>query len=174
MTPVAVAVGANLGDRAAALQSALDLLAAVPGLTILAVSPVYETDAVGGPDGQPAFLNAVLVADTDLSAPELLARLHAIEAAHGRVREVRWGPRTLDLDLLVHGSAISAEPALLLPHPRAHLRAFVLAPWADVDPAYELPGLGAVADLLAALPADDRAGARLRADVVLTARRCDA
>ena len=174
MTRVAVAVGANLGDRAAALQSALDLLAAVPGLTILAVSPVYETDAVGGPDGQPAFLNAVLVADTDLSAPELLARLHAIEAAHGRVREVRWGPRTLDLDLLVHGSAISAEPALLLPHPRAHLRAFVLAPWADVDPAYELPGLGAVADLLAALPADDRAGARLRADVVLTARRCDA
>ena len=174
MTRVAVAVGANLGARAAALQSALDLLAAVPGLTILAVSPVYETDAVGGPDGQPAFLNAVLVADTDLSAPELLARLHAIEAAHGRVREVRWGPRTLDLDLLVHGSAISAEPALLLPHPRAHLRAFVLAPWADVDPAYELPGLGAVADLLAALPADDRAGARLRADVVLTARRCDA
>lgn len=174
MTRVAVAMGANLGDRAAALQSAVDLLAAVPGLTVLAVSPVYETDAVGGPADQPAFLNAVLVADTDLSAADLLAGLHAIEASHGRVREVRWGPRTLDLDLLVHGSVVSADPALLLPHPRAHLRAFVLAPWADVDPAYELPGLGVVADLLAALPADDRAGARLRDDVVLSARQVDA
>lgn len=174
MTRVAVAMGANLGDRAVTLQSALDLLGAVPALTVLAVSPVYETDAVGGPEDQPAFLNAVLVADTDLSAADLLARLHAIEASHGRVREVRWGPRTLDLDLLVHGSAVSADPALLLPHPRAHLRAFVLAPWADVDPAYELPGLGAVADLLAALPADDRAGARLRDDVVLSARQVDA
>ena len=174
MTRVAVAMGANLGDRAAALQSALDLLAAVPGLTDLAVSPVYETDAVGGPADQPSFLNAVLVAETDLSAADLLARLHAIEASHGRLRELRWGPRTLDLDLLVHGSAVSADPALLLPHPRAHLRAFVLAPWADVDPTYELLGLGVISDLLAALPADDRAGARLRDDLVLSARQVDA
>jgi 2-amino-4-hydroxy-6-hydroxymethyldihydropteridine diphosphokinase len=164
VTRVAIALGANLGDRLGSLQTAVGELGAL--LRDVAVSGVVETDAVGGPDGQPAFLNAVLVADTDLPADLLLAELHAIEAAHGRVREVHWGPRTLDLDLLAYDGLRSDDPALTLPHPRAQERAFVLVPWAEVDPTFDVPGRGAVADLLAALPARELAAVRHCDDVL--------
>jgi 2-amino-4-hydroxy-6-hydroxymethyldihydropteridine diphosphokinase len=103
----------------------------------------------------------VLVLDTELAAAELLADLHGIEDAHGRVRDVRWGPRTLDLDLLAYDGLESDEPELTLPHPRVHERAFVLVPWASVDPTFDVPGRGTVAGLLAALPVADLAEVRL-------------
>lgn len=161
----AFGLGSNLGDRAESLRSAVAELARVPGLRAVAVSPVYETDPVGGPDHQPPYLNAVLVVETDLPATALLAAAAEVEAAHGRERTVRWGPRTLDIDVLAVGDEVSADPALTLPHPRAHGRAFVLVPWADADPQFVVPGLGAVADLAAAV---DRWGVRPRTDVVLS------
>ena len=153
--PVVLALGGNLGDRLATLRAALPALAAIPGTSLTAVSPVYETDPVGGPP-QPPYLNAVVLARTTQSPPALLAHTQAVEAALGRVRAERWGPRTLDVDLVVVDELIgdvSAAPALTLPHPRAHERAFVLAPWHDVDPEAVLPGRGRVADLLAGLEA---------------------
>jgi 2-amino-4-hydroxy-6-hydroxymethyldihydropteridine diphosphokinase len=157
---VALALGANLGDRAGTLAAAVTEIGATPGVQVVAVSPVYETDPVGGPGDQPTYLNAVLVADTTLDPDELLALAHRVEDAHGRVRLERWGPRTLDVDLLAVGGVTSDRADLTLPHPRAHERAFVLVPWADVDPDFEVPGRGRVLDLLAALPASDRAGVR--------------
>jgi 2-amino-4-hydroxy-6-hydroxymethyldihydropteridine diphosphokinase len=154
VTRAAVALGANLGDRAATLAAAVAEVGATAGVAPVAVSAVYETAAVGGPAGQPAFLNAVLVVETELAAADLLAALHRVEDAHGRVRDVRWGPRTLDLDLLAYGGLVTADPTLTLPHPRAAERAFVLVPWAEVDAGFDVPGLGSVADLLSALPAD--------------------
>ena len=105
----------------------------------VAVSPVYETAPVGGP-AQPDYLNAVLVAATSLPARAVLDRGQAAEAARRRVRGQRWGPRTLDVDVIVYGDAVSDDPELTLPHPRAHERAFVLAPWHDVDPGAVIPG----------------------------------
>ncbi len=137
--PVVVALGANLGDARATLTQAVAEVGATPGLRVLAVSPLVETDPVGGPE-QPAYLNAVLTAETTLTAAELLVRLHAVEHAHGRTREVRWGARTLDLDLVqagVPGTASevrSDTPDLALPHPRAAERGFVLVPWSQADP----------------------------------------
>jgi 2-amino-4-hydroxy-6-hydroxymethyldihydropteridine diphosphokinase len=168
VTRVALALGANLGDSAATLQSALDALGSRSGLRVRGVSSVFETDAVGGPEGQPAFLNAVVVADAELSARDLLTLLHQIESRHGRIREVHWGPRTLDLDLLAYGAETSQDSTLTLPHPRAHERAFVLVPWAEVDPAFEVPGRGPVAALLAGLGSADLAGVRRRDDIALT------
>lgn len=156
------ALGSNLGDRAATLQGAVDALADAPGITPVAVSPVYETAPVGGPP-QPSYLNAVLVVDTVLAPEVLLDRARATEDAFGRVRGERWGARTLDVDLLVVGDQVRADPDLTLPHPRAQERAFVLLPWCDVAPQDELPGYGRVADLAAAA---DRAGVR-RTEVVL-------
>jgi 2-amino-4-hydroxy-6-hydroxymethyldihydropteridine diphosphokinase len=157
-TPVVLALGSNLGDRMANLQSAVDTLCADPGLDCAAVSPVYETAAVGGPV-QPDYLNAVLVAATTLPARAVLDRSQAAEAARHRVRQQRWGPRTLDVDVIVYGNQISSDPDLTLPHPRAHERAFVLVPWHAVDPDAVLPGRGRIADLLAAA---DTTGIRLR------------
>jgi 2-amino-4-hydroxy-6-hydroxymethyldihydropteridine diphosphokinase len=147
---VVLALGSNLGDRLANLQAGVDALCAGPGLDDVAVSPVYETDPVGGP-AQPDYLNAVLVARTPLPPRAVLSLGQAAEAAVGRVRSQRWGPRTLDVDVIVYGDQASADPELTLPHPRAHERAFVLAPWHDVDPGAVLPGRGQVADLLAAV-----------------------
>jgi len=173
---VVIALGSNLGDRLAHLQAAVDALAAVPGLSVTAVSPVYRTDPVGGPD-QPDYFNAVLLAGTTLPPAGVLAAAHAAEAARQRTRGVRWGPRTLDVDIISYGTVVSDDPELTLPHPRAHERAFVLVPWHDVDPAAELPGHGPVTALIAGLagpaspasPAGDglpdglrRAGAGLR------------
>ena len=117
------------------------------GLALVALSPVYETVPVGGPP-QPEYLNAVLIAETTLPAMALLRRGQAVEAAFGRVRQEVWGPRTLDVDVIVYGDVVSDDPELTLPHPRAAERAFVLAPWLDADPDAEIPGQGRVAELL--------------------------
>ena len=145
---VVIALGSNLGDRLANLQGGLDALFGGPGLTFVAVSPVFETAPVGGPQ-QDDFLNAVVIADTWLPARAVLARCHAVEAALGRIRTRVWGPRTLDLDLIVYGDEVIDDPELTVPHPRAHERAFVLAPWHAADPGARIPGRGRVAGLLA-------------------------
>lgn len=150
---VVIALGSNLGDRLDNLQGALDALFDGPGLEFVAVSPVFETAPVGGPE-QPDYLNAVLIADTWLPAAAVLERCHGAEAAFGRTREEVWGPRTLDLDLIVYGDDVIDDPALTVPHPRAHERGFVLAPWHAADPDARLPGRGRVADLLAAAGTD--------------------
>lgn len=136
---VVVALGANLGDPLATLTAAVAALAALPGVTVTAVSPLVESDPVGGLD-QPAYLNAVLLARTTRPPEALLRDLHAVEAAHGRTREIHWGARTLDLDLIQFGrpgdddECLREGPGLQVPHPRAAERAFVLVPWAQVDP----------------------------------------
>lgn len=159
-----LSIGSNEGDRLACLQAAVDSLADTPQTDVLAVSPVYETDPVGGPD-QPDFLNAVVVVETVLSARTLLERAHAVEDAYERVRAEQWGPRTLDIDLIALGDVQQSDEQVEVPHPRAHERAFVLVPWHDVDPSAELTGRGRVVDLLAQL---DRSGVRERPDLVLS------
>ncbi len=144
-----LALGSNLGHRLDILQGAVDAVAGIVGVWVVAASPVYETAPVGGPQ-QPDYLNAVLLARTTLAPRDLLAELHAVEAAFDRVRLVRWGPRTLDIDIITYEGELSDDPELTLPHPRAHERAFVLAPWHDLDQAAVLPGHGAVAALLTA------------------------
>jgi 2-amino-4-hydroxy-6-hydroxymethyldihydropteridine diphosphokinase len=148
-----IAMGSNLGDRLDYLQGGLDGLFDTPRISFLAVSPVYQTAPVGGPE-QPDYLNAVVIAETTMPAQAVLERCLSLEDAFGRVRDERWGPRTLDLDLIIYGDEVSNGPGLTLPHPRAHERAFVLAPWHDADPQAQLPGYGPVADLLAALGTD--------------------
>jgi 2-amino-4-hydroxy-6-hydroxymethyldihydropteridine diphosphokinase len=160
---VVLALGSNLGDRLANLQGGVDALCARPGLSDVEISPVYETAPVGGPV-QPDYLNAVLVAATTLSAQAVLERGQEAESALGRVRGQRWAPRTLDVDVIVYGTEVSDDPGLTLPHPRAHERAFVLAPWHDLDPGAVIPGQGRVADLLAAV---GTAGVRLCSDARL-------
>ena len=128
-------IGSNLGDRVEHLQLAVDHLAAARGVTVVAVSPVYETAPVGGPE-QPDYLNAVVAVDTTCSARELLELAHAIEAAADRVRTVRWGPRTLDVDVLLVADEHVDEPDLTVPHPRMAERAFVVVPLADLDPTW--------------------------------------
>ncbi|MBC7310663.1 MAG: 2-amino-4-hydroxy-6-hydroxymethyldihydropteridine diphosphokinase, partial [Tetrasphaera sp.] len=139
LVPAVVALGANLGDRRATLERARRALAERVLTAGLAVSDLVETDPVGGPE-QPDFLNAVAVGLTRLSPTALLRTLHEIEAESGRVREIRWGPRTLDLDLIQYGDpatgtdVLSSSERLTLPHPRAHERGFVLVPWLQADP----------------------------------------
>jgi 2-amino-4-hydroxy-6-hydroxymethyldihydropteridine diphosphokinase len=147
-TRVTIALGSNLGNRLDNLQGGLDALFDAPGLALVAVSPVYRTAPVGGPQ-QPDYLNAVLIATTTLPAHAVLERCQGVEAVFGRVRDETWGPRTLDLDIIVYGDVVSDDPELTLPHPRAHERAFVLAPWHDIDPDAEIPSWGQVSDLLA-------------------------
>ncbi|MER6399360.1 MULTISPECIES: 2-amino-4-hydroxy-6-hydroxymethyldihydropteridine diphosphokinase [unclassified Kitasatospora] len=163
-----IALGSNLGNRLDTLQGAVDALADTPGLKIKAVSGVYETEALGGPDEQPNYYNAVVVLRTTLPPRDLLERGNAIEDAFGRVRTVRWGPRTLDVDILAYEGVTSDDPQLLLPHPRSHERAFVLAPWLDAQPEAEVPGHGQVAALLQALGGADAQGVRRREDIGLT------
>jgi 2-amino-4-hydroxy-6-hydroxymethyldihydropteridine diphosphokinase len=143
-----LALGSNLGDRQDILQGGVDAIAGIEGVRLTGVSPVYETVPAGGPP-QPDYLNAVVLADVTIPSRELLDRLHEVEAAFDRVRLVRWGPRTLDVDIIAVAGEQSDDPDLTLPHPRAHERAFVLAPWHDVDPDAVLPGYGPVAGLLA-------------------------
>jgi 2-amino-4-hydroxy-6-hydroxymethyldihydropteridine diphosphokinase len=158
-----LALGSNLGDRLAHMQAGIDFLAGCRGLTLTAVSSVWQTSPVGGPE-QSDYLNAVLLAVATLPARALLGDCQAAEQARGRVRTQVWGPRTLDVDLIACGDEISADPELTLPHPRAYQRAFVLAPWHEADADASLPGFGAVADLLA--QADVR-GVQRRADIKL-------
>ncbi|WP_375386751.1 2-amino-4-hydroxy-6-hydroxymethyldihydropteridine diphosphokinase [uncultured Microbacterium sp.] len=149
-----VALGANLGDRAEALSSAVDALRALPLVDDVRAATPVESVAVkpSGPDAAaPAYLNSVALVTTRLAPTVLLEYLHAIEARHGRERRERWGDRTLDLDLIAYGELSSRTPVLTLPHPRAAERAFVLAPWLSLDPDAVLPGAGRVDVLLAAL-----------------------
>jgi dihydroneopterin aldolase/2-amino-4-hydroxy-6-hydroxymethyldihydropteridine diphosphokinase len=161
MTTVALSIGANLGDRLAALQYAVDTLAEIGEIT--AVSEVYETDPVGGPE-QPDYYNAVVILQTDAEPMEVLAAAHRAEQGKGRTREVRWGARTLDVDVLAHGQHVSDDPVLTLPHPRAVDRSFVMVPWAQVDPGFLLPDGRRVADVASALSAEGvrRVGPLLR------------
>ncbi|MFI6604283.1 2-amino-4-hydroxy-6-hydroxymethyldihydropteridine diphosphokinase [Nonomuraea sp. NPDC050536] len=159
-----LALGSNQGHRFDTLQGAMDALFDAPGLEFVAASPVYETDPVGGPEGQRPYLNAVVIAETKLQPRMLLERAQSVETAFGRVREERWGPRTLDVDLIVVGDTVCDDPVLTLPHPRVHERAFVLVPWSQVDPSGVVPGHGEVTVLLAGL---DQSGVRLRSDLTL-------
>jgi 2-amino-4-hydroxy-6-hydroxymethyldihydropteridine diphosphokinase len=145
-----LSLGSNLGDRLGTLQGCVQVIGQLPDTDVLAISPVYQTAPVGGP-AQPDYLNAVLIAATGLRPQDLLAAAHRIEADFGRVRAERFGPRTLDIDIVSYDALVSSDPELTLPHPRAHERAFVLVPWHDIDPAAELPGLGPVSALLAGL-----------------------
>ncbi|MER6285525.1 2-amino-4-hydroxy-6-hydroxymethyldihydropteridine diphosphokinase [Streptomyces sviceus] len=144
-----LSLGSNLGNRLETLQGAIDALEDTPGVRVKAVSPVYETEPWGvDADSQPSYFNAVVVLKTTLPPSSLLERAHAVEEAFNRVRDERWGPRTLDVDIVAYADVVSDDPVLTLPHPRAHERAFVLVPWHDVDPEAQLPGRGPVAALL--------------------------
>ena len=145
MTVAYVGLGSNLGDREATIRAAL---AALPG--VFAVSELRETDPVGVTE-QPAFLNGAAALETELSPRELLASLLAVERELGRERRERWGPRTIDLDLLLYGTETVDEPGMTVPHPRLHERRFALEPLADLDPELVVPGRGRVRDLLAEL-----------------------
>jgi dihydroneopterin aldolase/2-amino-4-hydroxy-6-hydroxymethyldihydropteridine diphosphokinase len=149
-----LSLGSNLGDRLGHLQAAVTLLASRYAVE---VSPVYETDPVGGPEQEP-YLNAVVLLSTrdgsGFVAEDLFEFTSAIEQSRLRERTVRWGPRTLDVDLIDVDGGVIRTPQLTLPHPRAAERAFVLVPWLDLDPAAALPGVGPVAALVAGAAAD--------------------
>ncbi len=132
--PVLIGLGSNLGDRRAALEGAIAALAGTPGILVRKVSTFHETDPVGGPPGQGRYLNAAAVLETSLDPFALLKVLQGIEARFGRVRTVRWGERTVDLDLLLFGDRIIDTPELVVPHPRYSVRRFVLEPLAEVAP----------------------------------------
>jgi 2-amino-4-hydroxy-6-hydroxymethyldihydropteridine diphosphokinase len=152
MTRSFVGLGSNLGDPQEQIRRAVELLAAEDGLEVVAVSALRETDPIGYED-QPRFLNGAAELRTSLSARELLDRLLGIERRLGRIRGEgsRFGPRTIDLDLLLHGDEVVAEPGLVVPHPRLHERRFALEPLAELDPALEIPGRGPVQALLSGL-----------------------
>ncbi|MFC8350462.1 2-amino-4-hydroxy-6-hydroxymethyldihydropteridine diphosphokinase [Streptomyces sp. NPDC057280] len=150
-----ISLGSNLGNRLETLQGAIDALEDTPGVRVKAVSPVYETEPWGvEPGSQPSYFNAVVVVKTTLPPSSLLERAHAVEEAFHRVRDERWGARTLDVDIVAYADVVSDDPALTLPHPRAHERAFVLAPWHDVEPQAQFPGRGPVSGLLADVTRD--------------------
>lgn len=148
-----IGLGSNLGDRAKTLTEAVAALEGA-GVRVVAGSSIYETDPVGGPS-QPRFLNQVIEIDFEGTPRRLLETCQRIELLLGRnrAREERWGPREIDLDVLAVGDAIAKEPGLDLPHPRIAERAFVLVPWAEIAPEFEVAGRGRVRDLLAALGA---------------------
>ena len=150
MADVVLALGSNLGDSPAILQGAVDDLARVDGLHLTRVSSVYETDPVGGPE-QGVYLNAVVLGETSLTPVQLLAAVQGVEQAWHRVREVRWGPRTLDIDIIAIDDLVLDTADLVLPHPRAHERGFVLVPWLEADPGAVLTGHGTVAALVGAV-----------------------
>ncbi len=162
MTRAVLSLGANLGDRAAALRTAITALK--DDGVLVARSTLYETPP-WGPVEQPPYLNAIAIVRGPRNPAGWLARAHELEQAAGRTREIRWGARTLDVDVVTvtgdDGTPVrSDDPELVLPHPRAHERAFVLVPWLVLDPTAELPGRGRVADLVAALPREDVAAVK--------------
>jgi len=162
---VTISLGSNLGDRFQYLQNALDSINAVTGTQVHSVSPVFETDPVGGPE-QGQYLNAVAVVKTILSPEQFLVATQQIELEQNRERNEHWGPRTLDIDLLAMDTEVRSSPELELPHPRAHERAFVLLPWSLLDPDFVIPGKASISELLDGL---DAQGVRIRNDLELTA-----
>jgi 2-amino-4-hydroxy-6-hydroxymethyldihydropteridine diphosphokinase len=151
LTKAFVGLGANLGPREVTLLRAVDLLGAEAGVEILEVSGLRETAPVGNVD-QPEFLNGAVALETSLSPRELLDALLRVERELGRVRDgTQWGPRTIDLDLLVYGDEVVDEPELRVPHPRLHERRFALEPLAELDPDLVIPGRGRISQVLAAL-----------------------
>lgn len=167
MSRAVLSIGSNLGDRLGHLQSVLDEL----GADVLACSGVYETAPWGGVDQQD-YLNAVVIAESGvIDCWGWLRRGQRLEADARRERGQRWGPRSLDVDVIDCDGVCSNDPELTLPHPRAHERAFVLAPWAEVDSKALLVGRGRVNELLAALPAAERAGVRRLSSTALQVRR---
>jgi len=164
---VVYSIGSNLGDRMANLQGAIDALRDTPDVIVVDVSSIYETDPVGGPADNPQFLNLVVVAETTLEPRTLLERAFAIEDAFGRTRDgERWGPRTLDVDLIMVGNTQTDQADLKLPHPFARERGFVLVPWLEIDPKGVIPGQGPVADLAADV---DASGVTRRDDLAIEA-----
>ena len=144
-----VALGANLEEPRKAIELAIELLKQSTDVT--AISSLYETAPVGGPQ-QDNYINAVVILESELPAADLLALLHGIEKSMGRVREERWGPRVIDLDLIQYGTLLSKSEELTLPHPRAHERRFVLEPWQEIDPEAILLTHGRIDQLLEQLP----------------------
>lgn len=151
--PAVLALGSNLGDRAATIHAAVDALGEDAGIEVQAISRLYETPALkpdGIDDAAPAYLNAVALVRTLLEPLALLTAVNAVEDRLGRVRAERWGDRTIDIDIVDYDGLVSDDdPRIVLPHPRAHERAFVLVPWLDVDPEAHLAGFGPVAELAA-------------------------
>ena len=140
-----ISLGANIGDANANLELAIGLLR--EATEVLAVSSYLQTKPVGGPE-QPDYLNAVAIVESELPAKDLLALLNGIETAMGRTREIHWGPRVIDLDLIQYGGLLVDDEKLTLPHPRAHERRFVLAPWFEIEPEAVLLTHGRISDLL--------------------------
>ena len=149
-----IALGANVGDRRGNIAAALERLGRVPGVSVTNISTLIENAAVGGPAGSPPFLNAVAELETSLSPPDLLKAMLAVEASLGRVRQAKWGPRAIDLDLVLYGDRVIDEPGLTVPHPLAHERRFVLEPLAEIAPDVVHPVLNtSIRELLATLSA---------------------
>lgn len=148
MVRAVIGLGANLGDPAAQLRTAIAAIGRIADTRVLAVSSFYRTAPVGFL-AQPEFVNAAVTVETTLAPRALLDALQAIEAAAGRERRFKDAPRTLDLDLLLYGDRVADEPGLTIPHPRLHERAFALAPLVEIAPDAEVPGHGRAADLLA-------------------------
>ena len=140
-----ISLGANIGDTKANLDLAIGLLR--EATEVIAVSSYSQTKPVGGPE-QPDYLNAVVIVESELPAKDLLALLNGIETAMGRTREIHWGPRVIDLDLIQYGGLLVNDEKLTLPHPRAHQRRFVLAPWFEIEPEAVLLTHGRISDLL--------------------------
>ena len=151
MKPVSayIGIGSNLENPVAQVRRACQEMQGIAHTHCVACSPLYRSDPVG-PPGQPDYINAVAGLETELDPDALLAELRAIENAHGRVRRIRWGPRTLDLDILLYGNKVQSSAHLTLPHPRMHERSFVLYPLYDIAPDLHIPDQGALADLRAA------------------------
>jgi 2-amino-4-hydroxy-6-hydroxymethyldihydropteridine diphosphokinase len=147
-----IGIGSNLDDPISQVRRAFQALAGILASCCVAQSPLYRTAPLGGPSDQPDYINAVAALDTGLTPKQLLMVLQALELAHGRIRGVRWGPRTLDLDLLLYDQITSDDPWLTLPHPRLHERAFVLYPLHDIAPTLTVPGRGRLSELLANCP----------------------
>ena len=149
-----LALGGNLGDRKKIIKSAIRALKDTEGIVVVAKSPLVESHAVteaGIDESRPNYLNGVVEIETTLKPGDLLDRVRVIEQEHGRVRLERWAARTLDIDIITFGSELIETKSLIIPHPRAHERAFVLVPWAELDPEAALPGHGKVFDLAAKL-----------------------
>lgn len=145
-----LSLGGNIGDREQTLKNAISEIEDINGVELVSTSSFYESVAVtlsGEDENAPKFLNCVIKINTKLEPKKLLKKLFEIENSHGRVRLERWGPRTLDIDIIVFGSEFVQTKSLQIPHPRAHQRGFVLIPWSEIDPEAVLPGHGSVAKL---------------------------